>query len=203
MYLVLDECCYSYVSIPRNETFCVPNGEQVQINCVIINPHDNFTNLTVTWFRGTTEDMSVFDEILATSEEYDFSNSISGSVVDSLSLINCSCDLYRDGFSLIIHHFTPHKNGHYWCQLSINNTLVQPSYQAQFFVGDCNITNQPYYRLANLRLNENRCAKYYVATESDTGLTTTHELSGTSFVASSTQSSTRLSTVTQQEKELK
>ena len=62
--------------------------------------------------------------------------------------------------------------------------------------------NQPYYRLANLRFNENRCAKY-LATESDTGLTTTHELSGTSFVASisSTESSTRLSTETQQERE--
>ena len=60
--------------------------------------------------------------------------------------------------------------------------------------------NQPYYRLANLRFNENRCAKY-LATESDTGLTTTHELSGISFVAFSAESSIRLSTGTQQEKE--
>ena len=200
MYLELDECCYSYASVPRNETFCVPNGEQVQLNCIIVNPRDNFTNVTVTWFRSTTEDMSEFDEISSTSEEYRFSNFVSGSVANLLSLINCSHELYRDTFLLAILHFTPHKNGYYWCQLSINNTLVQPSYRVQFSAGNCSTMNLRYYRLANLSLSENRCAKY-VATESDTGFTTTHELSGTSFVASSTESSTRLSTVTQQERE--
>ena len=54
------------------------------LSCVIINPHDIFTNLTLTWFRSTTEDMSIFDEIPATSEEYRFSNFISGSVHNSL-----------------------------------------------------------------------------------------------------------------------
>ena len=197
MYLELDECCYSYASVSRNETFCVPNGEQALLSCIIINPHDNFTNLTVTWFRSTTEDMSEFDEIPAPSEEYRF---VSGSVDNSLSLINCSHELYRDALYVTILNFTQNKNGYYWCQLSINNTLVQPSYRVQFSADNCSIMNQPYYRLANLRFNENRCAKY-VASESDTGFTTTHELSGTSFVASSTESSTRLPTVTQQEGE--
>ena len=188
----------------------------MDLHCVINNPHDNFTNLTVTWFRSTTEDMSEFDEIPATSEEYRFSNFISGS---SLSLINCSHEIYRDTYSLLILHFTQHNNGYYWCQLSINNTLVQSSRRAHFSVGDCNITNQGYYRLANLRLGENRCAKY-VATESDTGLTTklnyesprifsvTSSLTQLSSVTvqnvateSDSESSTRLSSVTQQEKE--
>ena len=56
LLLEVDECCYSYASVPRNDTFCVPEGDQVDLHCVIINPHDNFANLTVTWFRSTTED---------------------------------------------------------------------------------------------------------------------------------------------------
>ena len=86
--------------------------------------------------------MSEFDEISATSEEYRFSNFASGSV-DELSLINCSHELYRDTFFLTIPNFTQYKNGYYWCQLSINNTLVQPSHQAQFSAGNCSTMNQP------------------------------------------------------------
>jgi hypothetical protein len=111
--LELDECCYSYASVPRNDTLCVPDGEQVVLNCAIINPHDNFTNLTVTWFRSTTEDMSIFDEIPATSDEYSFINIVSNRAFNSLSVINCSHELYIDTFSLIIHRFTRHKNGYY------------------------------------------------------------------------------------------
>jgi hypothetical protein len=149
----------------------------------------------VTWFRSTTEDASISDKIPTTSEEYRFINFVSGRADNSLSVINCSHELYRDLFSLTIHRFTQHKSGYYWCQLSINNTLVQPSYRAQFSVGECNITSQNYYRLANLR--ETKCAKY-VATESDVGLTTTYESSETSSVASPTESSTRSSSITQQ-----
>jgi hypothetical protein len=198
LHLELDECCYSYASIPRNDTFCIPDGEQVNLNCAIINPHDNFTNLTVTWFRSTTENMSIFDEIPSTSEEYRFSAIVSNRADNALSLINCSHVLYRDSFSLIILHFTRHKNGYYWCQLTINNTLAQPSQRSQFFVGECNTINL-YYRLANFNLNENQCAKYVA--ESDAALTTTtYEASGTPSVVSSTESA-RSSSVTQQERE--
>jgi hypothetical protein len=93
---------------------CVPNGEQVALNCALINPHDNFTNLTVTWFRGSTEGTSMFDEIPATSEEYSFIDVVSGRADISLSVINCSHQLlFRDTISLIIYSFTRHKNGHY------------------------------------------------------------------------------------------
>jgi hypothetical protein len=199
LYLELDECCYSYASLPHNDTSCVPNGQSVNLFCAIINPHDNFTNLTVTWFRSTTEDTSIITETPFTSEEYSFSNFVSGRVDNSLSLINCNRELYRDAFSLVIHRFTQNKNGYYWCQLAINNTFAQPSYRAQFSVGECNITNN-YYRLASLRLSENKCAEYVTATESDAGLTTTYESSATSSVTSSTESS-RSSSVTQQERE--
>ncbi len=198
MYLELDECCYSYASVPRNDTFCVPKGEQVTLACAIINPHD--TNLTVTWFKSTTEDTSIFYEIPATSEEYRFSEVVSNRPVNALSVINCSRDLYRDTFLLTIHRFNRSKNGYYWYQLSINDTLVQPSrYRTQFHVGECTITDyrNGYYRLANL--SEKQCAQY-VATESDADLTTTYKSSGTPSVASSTES-TRSSSVTQQEKE--
>ena len=194
----MDECCYSYASVPRNDTFCVSKGEQVDLHCIIINPHDSFTNLTVTWFRSTTEDMSVFDEISATSNEYRSSN-FNSNAVNSLS-VNCSHEVYRDTFLLIINHFTRHKNGYYWCQLFINDTLVQPSYRAQFYLGECQVTNyhSGYYRLANS--SENQCAEY-IATESDAGSITTYESSGTSSIAASRESSTRSSSVTQQERE--
>jgi hypothetical protein len=195
--LELDECCFSYASVPRNDTFCVPDGEQVDLYCIINNPHDDFTNLSVNWFRSTTEDTSIFDEIPATSEEYIFSKFVPNRADNSLSVLNCSHELYRDTFSLIIHRFTRHKNGYYWCQLSINNTLVQPSYRAQFSVGECNIISQNYYRLANL--SERKCAKY-VANELNADLTIIYESLGTSSVTSR-ESSTRLSLVTQQERE--
>ena len=56
-----------------------------------------------------TEDMSVFDEIPATSEEYTFGNFVAGRADNSLSVINCSHELYRDSFILAIHRFTQHK----------------------------------------------------------------------------------------------
>ena len=190
----MDECCYSYASIPRNDSFCVPDGERVDLTYVIINPHDNFTNLIVTWFRSTAENSSTLDEISTTSNEYNFDKFV-GTTNNSLSVINCSHEVYRDTFSLAILNFTQNKNGYYWCQLSINNTLVQPSHRAQFFAGEC-ITNQPYYRLANS--NENQCVQYITTdSELDTGMTTTYGSSETSSISSST----RLSSVTQQEKE--
>ncbi len=79
----------------------------------ILNPHDDFTNLTVTWFRSTTEDISILEEISATFEEYRFSEVVSNRADSALSVINCSYELYRDSFSLIILHFTRHKNGYY------------------------------------------------------------------------------------------
>ena len=39
VYLELDECCYSYASVPCNDTFRVPEGELVILSCAIINPH--------------------------------------------------------------------------------------------------------------------------------------------------------------------
>ena len=141
LYLELNECCYGYASVPRNDTFCVPNGEQVNLLCGIFNPHDNFTNLTVTWFRSTTEDTSIVHEIPTTSNEYNFTKFISA---NSLSVINCSHELYRDRFSLTILRFTQHNNGYYWCQLSINNTLVQPSHhRTHFSVGNCTTYRSP------------------------------------------------------------
>ena len=197
MYLELDECCYSYASVPRNDTFCVPEGGQVNLNCIIVNPHDNFTDLTVTWFRSTTEDTSIFDEIPATSEEYRLISFVSERADTSLSVIYCSNhELYRDTFLLMIDSFTGQKNGYYWYQLSINNTLVQPSYRAYFSVGECNNT-EFYYRPAKFDLNENKCAEY-VAPESGTGLTTTYESTGTSS-ATSLRESTRSLSVTKQD----
>ena len=138
--------------------------------------------------------MSRFEEIPATSGEYKFINYDSDRADDSLSMSNCSHDLYRDSFVLIIYHFTQDKNGHYRCQLSINNALVQPSHHTQFSAGDCNITN--YYRLTSL--TENQCVEYVVT---DTDSMTTYKSAMTSSVTLSRESSRRSPSVTQQEKE--
>lgn len=72
---------------------------------------------------------------------------------------NCSRDLFRDTSSLAINNFTRDKDGYYWCQLAINNKLVQPSHRALFFAGNCgSTTNSMYFRLAHS--TENQCAKY-------------------------------------------
>jgi hypothetical protein len=199
LILELDDCCYSYVSpnIVLNDTFCVPNGEQVTLTYGIFNPHDNLTNLTVTWFRSITEDTSIFEEISASSEDYIFRKFVSGIAYNLSSVINCSHELYIEIISLTILHFTRNKTGYYWCQLSINNTLAQPSYRAHFSVGEC---NNNITRLTIL--SEIQCAQY-VATESDAGLTTTYVSSATSSNASSRESSTISSSATQQERESK
>ena len=161
MYLELDECCFRYASIPYNDDVCVPDGQQVTLTCFIINPHDNSTNLTVTWFRGTTKDISRATVIATNSEGHNFTTLISGTVLDVLPTHNCSRQLYRDSTFLKIKNFTRDREGYYWCQLVINNKLTQPSHRIrsiQLYAGICNSTDYQYFRSANQ--TESQCAKY-------------------------------------------
>jgi hypothetical protein len=48
--------------------------------------------------------------------------------------------LYADTFGLIIHNFTIDKNGYYWCQIVINDSLkfLNPSQHAWFYAEESN-----------------------------------------------------------------
>lgn len=132
--LDLDECCYIYGSVPCNESNCIPEGRHLSLNFVIYNPHDIFSNLTVTWFRSTTKDISNYEVIPTISNEYQYYR-VNATVPLSPTNGNCSLDLYRDTFILLIDNFTHHKNGYYWCQLSINNTYAEQSHHVWLFAG--------------------------------------------------------------------
>ena len=157
--IILDECCYIYGSIPKNEVNCVPEGESLTLTYIIFNPHDNFTNLTVTWFRSIEDDITSTFEILST-DYYDHHSSSTVPVEQNLvpPVTNCSLDIYRDTFSITLNSFTGNESGYYWCQMSINNSYVQPSHRAFFYINatNCSDTCYPYFRPAVS--NEPKCA---------------------------------------------
>ena len=158
---ITDDCCYLYGSVPRSDINCVPEGGQLALSFIIYNPHDNFSNFTVTWFRSTTGDMSAYEAVPIDSNNNVF---ISRSpVTRALPNQNCSSVLYRDIFTLAISHFTRDRNGYYWCQISINNTYyAQRSRYAWFYAGEFDSTTcsslTPFFRSAFL--NETECIQY-------------------------------------------
>ena len=198
IYTITDECCYIYGSVPYNDTNRIPEGGQLVLNYIIYNPHDNFTNVSVIWFRSSTKDRSTYEVLSTFSEEYQyatFHTSLASSSVDGLGT-NCSLSLYRDTYSILIYNFTKGKNGYYWCQLAINNTYTQPSHYAWFYAGHSNSTacsppNYPYFRTA--LSNEIQCAQYVVNAfplMTPTSTTSTLRLSTSSQTTSSAISKT-------------
>ena len=144
--LILDQCCYFYASAPYNDSNCIPESDQLPLNCIIHNPRDAFTNLSVRWYRS--RDMSAVAEDIADiqSTEYMF-NSYS----PRMSSLQTNCTLgrlYADTFSLIIDNFTPDKNGYYWCQILINDSFTQPSQRTWFYAAGNNscVRQDPYFR---------------------------------------------------------
>ena len=115
--------------------------------------------------------MSNYEVIPINSEDsyYSIHSVSSQSSVDPALLPtgNCSFDLYRDIFSLIIDPFTRDRNGYYWCQLAINDTYAQRSHHAFFYTGEFNSTvcslslAYQYFRLA--LSSETVCAHYHNA----------------------------------------
>ena len=194
---IVDECCYLYGSVPYNGTNCVPEGGQITLNYIIYNPHDNFTNLTVTWFRSETEDTSSYEMLptVTAPQEYTikFFKAIEVSLAETELMSNCSLDVYRDKFSLVILNFTSNKNGHYWCQLAINNTYVQRSHHALFYAGEPDSTTcsrPPTFQYFTPAVgNQNQCARYHMNTITSQTDSTTLALSSVSE-SSSIESST-------------
>ena len=154
--LSLDECCYIYTSVPRKGTNCVLEGDQLNLNYIIYNPHDMFTNLTVTWFKSTNDDIMLSYKIISTEHHTrNFGSMQPTTTVET----NCSLSIYKDTYGITIENFTTNNDGYYWCQLSINSTKVQPSHHAWFYAAaNCSLTTS----LSNFRLAyyETQCAKY-------------------------------------------
>ena len=145
-----EECCYLYGSVPRNESNCVVEGRQIALYFIVYNPHDSFTNFTVRWFRNAdpTRAAASSEEIKVTGiqvEYYFFYEIVS---MTSLVFQNCSTGpLYRDTFILVINNFTSDKNGYYWCQTYVNNSISQPSQYAWFYAANSSSCVQNVYFL--------------------------------------------------------
>ena len=111
----------------------------------------------MTWYRSTTGGRLRHEPLSDSLEEYQYR--AYHSLTQSVMLTNCSLNIYRDVYSIVIHNFTKEKNGYYWCQLAINNTNTQPSYRAWLYSDQtCDNSIYPYFRLGSL--NEIQCAQY-------------------------------------------
>ena len=168
--LYLQMSAVTYGSVPVYRINCVPEGGQLHLTHVIYNPHDNFTNLTVNWFRSKTETMTSSEMI--SNLIYHIESSIHASI-DPEENNNCTFELYRDTFILTIVNFTRNENGYYWCQIVINNTYTQPSPGAWFYADEFNSTHcngfQHYFTLATS--NETQCAQFMNVTPTQSSKT--------------------------------
>ena len=128
-----------YGSKPHNGSNCVHEGTQVSLTYFILNPHDNFTNLTVKWFKANNVSQyeSTLDSEAITDSQGDYQFYAVNSTRNTSLRVSCNIGpLYRDMFSLIINNFTSEKNGYYWCQIFVNNSGSQPSQYAWFYAAD-------------------------------------------------------------------
>ena len=148
-----------YGSVRRNARNCVIERRPIALNFIIYNPHDNLTNLTVRWFRNDNmaRAASSNEEIKHIQREYMLSQDNASN--PSLTIgnnINCFAGpLYRDTYILVIHNFTSDKNGYYWCQIYVNNSISQPSQYAWFYAADSSsCTQQSHFKVTN----EPQCA---------------------------------------------
>ena len=130
----VDQCCYSYGSVPRNDSNCVPGGSQFSLNCIVYNPRDIITNLTVRWFRSR--------EALSAEAITDIQGGYTFLRRNTVGLTkNCTNEtiLYGDTFSLNIPTFTSDENGYYWCQIVVNGSSYQPLQYAWFYADNTNL----------------------------------------------------------------
>ena len=149
-----------YGSVPHNDSNCNPEGKQLILNFIVINPIDNFTNLTVRWFRNNdtaTRAASFTEEIISTSNVYQIIYELSQRSLVTTS--NCTTGpLYRDTFTLVTNqNFTSELNGYYWCEIVVNGSVSQPSQYAWFYAADSSsCTQQNHFKLAD----DPECAEF-------------------------------------------
>ena len=171
MYIVCadGQCCYFYGSVPLNDSNCVPENGRFILNCIVYNPRDNFTNLTVRWFRTKNATRATSSTEVITSGEYILSQTqVSGAATSSTVNTNCTHgSLYEDVFLLVIPNFATDKDGYYWCQIVINDSYLQPSQYTLLYAADkssCTVTQEPQIITAPPRCAENYTSTYRTAT---------------------------------------
>lgn len=110
------------------------------------------------------EDRSTYEFLSSSSEEY---ATLRVSTVSSVKVTNCSLNIYRDIYSIVMFNFTRDDNGYYWCQLAINSTYRQPSHYVRLYASQSYLTcGSPlfYQYFRSSPLNETRCAQYVANT---------------------------------------
>ena len=120
---ITDGCCYYYSIVPRNVTTvsCNPQGTSITWLCQIYTPHDDYTNLSVQWYKaapGTVTVDMVEGELLSEQiGKYSFTVSRWSSIFANQSA------LFWTNFSLTIHNFNSSTDdGYYWCQIVANGS---------------------------------------------------------------------------------
>ena len=96
------------------------------------------------------------EELTHNQSEYTLFQEYASNPSMAIQNINCSAgSLYRDTYILVIQNFTSDKNGYYWCQIYVNNSISQPSQYAWFYAADrSSCTQQSNFKLTN----EPQCA---------------------------------------------
>ena len=153
------QCCYMYGSVPHNESNCVYEGRQLSLHFIVYNPHDTLTELTVRWFRSDNITRTALStEEIQDSNEYELLLELSSESAVDINIENCNHNrLYKDVFTLRIHNFTSEKNGYYWCQIIVNNSVSQPSQHAWFYAEDIySCTRRSHFKIAT----EPQCAEF-------------------------------------------
>ena len=155
------------------------------LNRIVYNPHDNYTKLTVAWFRSINGDTLSHEVIPNDSVKYHY---LYTRLNTTMLVENCSLDTYKDIFSLVIYNFTSNNNGYYWFKLVINGTYTQRSPHAQLYAVDSNLAcnllhNNEYFRQANK--NESHCARFEANNKTTLALTLSIASSMTSLTSES------------------
>ena len=134
-------------------------GQPLILNYNVKNPHDNFTNLAVRWFRNQNADRAAWStsEITEILNEYQFMNITASYAKNATD--NCTYSLlYNDAFTLNIFNFSSDKNGYYWCQIYVNNSVSQPSQYAWFYAAHSSLcSQQSHFKIAS----EPQCAEFH------------------------------------------
>ena len=162
-------CSYWYYTVPRNNSECNPLHLDVVLQCGVLVPPDNYTSVTVNWYRSTAVGqvqirndrvLHLIDEAIATQTR---ELNISGVQT-----------LFLNVYILSVHNFTSSDNGLYWCELQVNDTTLLPSPTAYVTVngasGDPCLVDQFYI---NLDVSEIICAENCISNSLELPLTMT------------------------------
>ena len=108
---------------------CNPQGSTITWECQVYSPHDEYTNLSVMWYKSATgvstrEEGNLIQESKGGRHTF-LALQASSAVNDSLSVVH---GLFLDVFRLTVNTFdTSIDDGYYWCQIVVNDTCLQPS----------------------------------------------------------------------------